>query len=72
MIFQGQPYDDEEFEQAIGDLWKVMKYYHHELYGFEWADEDAPRFQYEPQGYRGYIEGRPVKQVNVKEKKRNK
>ncbi|MFC2035368.1 helix-turn-helix domain-containing protein [Chloroflexota bacterium] len=68
MIFQGQPYDDKEFEQAISSLWAVMKNYNPELYGFEWTDEDAPRFQYEPQGYRGYIEGRPVKQVNLKEK----
>ena len=29
--------------------------------GFEWADEDAPRFQLEPWGYRGYIEARPVR-----------
>ncbi|MFC1921370.1 helix-turn-helix transcriptional regulator [Chloroflexota bacterium] len=66
MVFQGQPYDDENFEQAIGDLWEVMKKYNPELYGFSWADEDGPRFQLEPQGYRGYIEARPVRQVNVK------
>ena len=66
VVFQGQPYDDEEFLQAIGDLHEVMKKYDPELYGFTWADEDGPRFQLEPQGYRGYIEGRPVRQVNVK------
>ena len=66
MVFQGQPYDDEDFQQAIGDLWEVMKRYNPELYGFTWADEDGPRFQLEPQGYRGYIEARPVRQVNVK------
>lgn len=66
MIFQGQPYDDSVFEQAITDLWAVMKTYKPELYGFQWADEDGPRFQLEPQGYRGYIEGRPVRQVNLK------
>lgn len=66
MIFQGQPYDDSVFEQAIGDLWAVMKTYNPELYGFQWADADGPRFQLEPWGYRGYIEGRPVRQVNVK------
>jgi AraC-like DNA-binding protein len=66
MVFQGQPYDDEKFMQAIGELWEVMKTYNPELYGFAWADEDAPRFQLEPQGYRGYIEGRPVRQLNVK------
>ena len=61
MIFQGQPYDDENFEQAISDLWGAMKHYKPEIYGFRWADEDGPRFQLEPQGYRGYIEGRPVR-----------
>lgn len=66
MVFQGQPYDDEEFHQAIGDLHEVMKKYNPELYGFTWADKDGPRFQLEPQGYRGYIEARPVRQVNVK------
>ncbi|MFA5056200.1 MAG: AraC family transcriptional regulator [Dehalococcoidia bacterium] len=64
MVFQGQPYDDAKFEQAIGDLWAVMKTYNPELYGFKWADEDGPRFQLEPQGYRGYIEARPVRQIN--------
>lgn len=64
MVFQGQPYDDAKFEQAIGDLWAVMKTYNPEMYGFAWADEDGPRFQLEPQGYRGYIEARPVRQIN--------
>jgi hypothetical protein len=31
-------------------------------YGFGWADEDGPRFQLAPMGYRGYIEARPVRQ----------
>jgi AraC family transcriptional regulator len=64
MVFQGAPYDDEVFEEAIGDLWAVMKTYDPELYGFSWADADGPRFQLEPQGYRGYIEGRPVRPLN--------
>jgi AraC family transcriptional regulator len=63
MIFQGEPYDDAEFEKAIGSLWESMKNYQPELYGFRWADEDGPRFQLEPQGYRGYIEGRPVRSL---------
>lgn len=64
MIFQGQPYDDADFEEAIGSLWQTVKNYHPEIYGFQWADEDGPRFQLEPQGYRGYIEGRPVRSLN--------
>jgi AraC-like DNA-binding protein len=64
MIFQGQPYDDCDFQQAIGDLWQAVSHYKPEIYGFRWADEDGPRFQLEPQGYRGYIEGRPVRPLN--------
>jgi AraC family transcriptional regulator len=64
MIFQGPPYDDVDFEQAIGSLWESIKDYKPEIYGFKWADEDGPRFQLEPQGYRGYIEGRPVRPLN--------
>ncbi len=63
MVFQGPPFDDEKFEGAIEDLWEVMKHYDPKLYGFEWADEDAPRFQLAPMGYRGYIEARPVRPV---------
>lgn len=64
MVFQGQPYADENFGSAISELWAAMKIYQPELYGYQWADEDAPRFQLEPQGYRGYIEARPVRPVN--------
>jgi AraC family transcriptional regulator len=64
MIIQGPPFKDEEFEDSIYILWDVMKSYNPELYGFSRADQDAPRFQFMPQGYRGNIEGRPVVQIN--------
>lgn len=63
MVFQGPPFEDKDFEQAIESLWDVMSSYNPETYGFKWADEDGPRFQLRPEGYRGYIEGRPVRQV---------
>ena len=63
MVFQGEPFDDENYCEAIEELWGVIKKYNPQIYGFEWAD-DAPRFQLEPQGYRGYIEARPVRQMN--------
>lgn len=66
MVFQGKPYDDEKFGEAITELWEVMKTYDPNVYGFEWADEDGPRFQLAPMGYRGYIEARPVRQLNSK------
>ncbi len=67
MVFQGTPFADEEYEKAIGDLWAVMKSYNPEIYGFCWADEDGPRFQLSPLGYRGYIEARPIRQLNINE-----
>ncbi|ABR47627.1 helix-turn-helix- domain containing protein, AraC type [Alkaliphilus metalliredigens QYMF] len=66
MVFQGEPYEDEKFVEAIEELCDVMKKYNPQIYGFEWADDEGPRFQLEPQGYRGYIEARPVKQINNK------
>jgi len=65
MIFQGQPYEDEKFEEAIEELWQMMRNYNPEIYGFKYADEDGPRIQLAPMGYRGYIEGRPVRQLNM-------
>lgn len=64
MVFQGPPFEDQNYGEAISDLWEVMKTYKPEIYGFKWADEDAPRMQLEPQGYRGYIEARPVKSIS--------
>jgi AraC-like DNA-binding protein len=61
MIFQGQPYDDANFQEAIGSVWETIKTYNPEIFGFQWAEADGPRFQLAPQGYRGYIEGRPVR-----------
>jgi len=63
MIFQSQPFDDANFEEAIGDVWEAIENYNPEIYGFRWADDAGPRIQLEPQGYRGYIEGRPVRAI---------
>ena len=60
MIFQGEPYDDENFMDAIGEVWDHMKKFDPKLYGYQF-DLNQPRFQMEPRGYRGYIEGKPVK-----------
>lgn len=65
MVFQGPPFEDEKFDAAINEFWEAMKDYNPEIYGFKWADEDAPRFQLQPMGYRGYIEAKPVRQVNI-------
>ncbi len=64
MIFQSQPFDDADFERAIDSLSDVIGSYQPETYGYAWDAEAAPRFQLEPLGYRGYIEGLPVRQLN--------
>jgi AraC-like DNA-binding protein len=67
MVFQGEPYeDDENFESEISNVWKAIENYNPEIYGFQWAEQEAPRFQLAPMGYRGYIEARPVKTINNK------
>ena len=35
MVFQGEPYEDEKFGEAIEELWEVMKKYDPRIYGFE-------------------------------------
>lgn len=61
MVFQGEPYDNENFEQAIADIRDAIDKFNPEVYGYKWADDRAPRFQLTPLGYRGYIEARPIK-----------
>jgi AraC-like DNA-binding protein len=63
MVFQGPPFDDKDFSEAISSLWDAINAYRPETYGFAWADDAAPRFQLAPLGYRGYVEGRPVRAI---------
>ena len=63
LVFQGEPYDDAEFEQAIVALWERIEKFNPEVYGYEYADELAPRMQLAPWGWRGYIEMRPIREL---------
>lgn len=63
MIFQGQPFNDEDFEEAIDSMWQTIAEYNPKINGYEWADDDAPRIQMEPRGERGYIEAKPVREM---------
>ena len=64
LMFQGSPYDDENFGDAIGELWAQTKNYNPEIYGYEWDESIAPKIQLAPMGYRGYIEGKPVRPIH--------
>ena len=63
MVFQSQPYKDEEMGKVIGFIQGAIETYQPSVFGYEWADEEAPRFQLCPIPERGYIEGRPVRKV---------
>ncbi len=64
MVFQGEPYDDEKFMDAIDEVWNHIDKFDPTIYGYNWAPDTAPRFQLAPMGYRGYIEARPVEKAN--------
>ncbi len=61
LLFRGEPFADEDHEQAIAEIWQAEKKYDPAFIGYEW-DEDNPRIQLEPRGERGYIELVPVKE----------
>lgn len=61
MVFQGEPYDDEHFQEAVGICMERIASFNPEVYGYEYTPELAPRMQLAPQGWRGYIEILPVR-----------
>ena len=62
LLFRGEPFAEEKYEQAIGEIWEAEKKYNPEFIGYKW-DDSNPRIQLEPIGERGYIELVPVKEV---------
>jgi hypothetical protein len=64
MVFQGEPYDDDNFRDEVGAVMRLIENYDPTNYGYEWASENGPRIQLKPFGFRGYIEAKPVKEIN--------
>lgn len=60
LLFRGEPFAEEDYVAAIGEIWDAEKKYDPAFIGFEW-DNENPRIQLEPRGERGYIELVPVK-----------
>ena len=60
LFFQGEPYDDCDYQEAIGQVWDAIDRYRPESFGYRFAPFKGPRIQLEPKGERGYIEARPV------------
>ncbi len=62
LMFNGEPFADEDFEAAIDEIWEAERKYNPSLIGYTWDDEN-PRIQLEPLGERGYIELVAVKEI---------
>jgi len=63
MVFQGEPYEEEHFRDAVGACMGRIKAFNPEVYGYKYAYELAPKMQLAPMGWRGYIEMHPVKEI---------
>ena len=63
LVFQGEPYDDENYQEAVGICVERIQNFNPAVYGYQYADELAPKMQLAPMGWRGYIEMRPVREV---------
>lgn len=62
IMFQGEPFEEENFGEAIQQVWDAIKKYNPQAIGYEW-DDSNPRIQLEPIGTRGYMELHPVKSI---------
>lgn len=60
LLFRGEPFADEEYEDAIREIRNAEKKYDPGFIGYE-ADNSNPVIQLEPVAERGYIELIPVK-----------
>ena len=62
LMFQGEPFAEENYREAIGALMEGMQRYNPSILGYQW-DDARPDIQLEPRGDRGYIHLRPVKRA---------
>ena len=60
LMFQGEPFEEENYCQAIEAVQAAMKKYDPSVIGYSY-DEANPRIQLEPIGKRGYIEMLAIK-----------
>ena len=62
LMFQGEPFEEENFEEAIKEICVAIEKYNPSSIGYTW-DKANPRIQLEPIGARGYIELHPIKDI---------
>lgn len=66
IVFQGEPYNDEDYATAVEQCMNRISTFNPEVYGYQYAMQLAPRMQLAPEGWRGYIEMWPVVGMNEK------
>ena len=62
LMFRGEPFAEENFEDAIREILDAIEKYDPSVVGYAW-DKSNPRIQLEPIGARGYIELLPIKEI---------
>ena len=67
LMFQGEPFEEEEYCDAIFAVQSAMNRYDPSVIGYCWEDS-SPRIQLEPIGTRGYIEMRAVHKKETMQK----
>lgn len=60
LAVQGEPFQEEDYAQAILSVQYSMDHYDPAVIGYAW-DDSNPRIQLEPRGERGYMELRAIK-----------
>ncbi|VEU82900.1 helix-turn-helix domain-containing protein [Acholeplasma hippikon] len=61
IMFQGEPFKEEDYNEAIAEIWEAEKKYDPSVIGYMY-DDSNPRIQLEPIGTRGYIKLLPIKE----------
>ncbi|SEK88597.1 helix-turn-helix domain-containing protein [Ruminococcus albus] len=62
LMFRGEPFEEEQYVQAIQQVWQAEEKFDLTSAGYM-RDDSNPRIQLEPIGTRGYIELVPVKKI---------
>ena len=62
LLFQGQPFQEEDYCEAIQAVRQAVEQFNPTPMGYVW-DEENPRIQLEPRGQRGYIELKAVRRL---------
>lgn len=61
LMFCGEPFAEENYQDAISEVWTAMKKYNPGIINCVW-DDSQPRIQLAPIGERGYIELRAIRE----------